>query len=218
MVNSDMIKTTIIGYKGHLGSVLLKLFPDSYCVDMNNKDELKRYLEISDYAFLAVPIDEEKSIIKNNLGFTGFIDLSSIKNEIVEFKDKIISIHPLFGPLSYEKSKDIIFINDISYEGTIAVIKRLFKNYNIIPMSYNEHDKLISEILVKPYILSYISDSLNSEIKTNSYIKFLNIYNIKNNENIENVLNTIALNRNSYKIIEEMEKKLDALKKSVKYR
>ncbi len=212
------IKTTIIGSKGNLGSVLLKLFPDSYCIDINNKNELNKYLEISDYAFLSVPINEEKNIIKNNPDFKGFIDLSSVKGEMAEFKNRIISIHPLFGPLSYEKNIDIIFINDISYENSIIVIKKLFKNYNVIPMKYDEHDKLISEILVKPYILSYISDSLNSEIKTNSYIKFIETYNIKNNENIENFMNTIVLNRNSYKIIEEMEHKLNLLKKSIKYR
>ena len=99
------IKTTIIGSKGNLGSVLLRLFPDSYCIDINNKNELNKYLEISDYAFLSVPINEEKNIIKNNPDFKGFIDLSSVKGEMAEFKNRIISIHPLFGPLSYEKKK-----------------------------------------------------------------------------------------------------------------
>ncbi len=218
MMNKDKFKITIIGYKGNLGSVLLKFFPDSYCVDIDNQEELNKYLKISDYAFLALPINEEKNIIKNNLNFNGFIDLSSVKNEMLEFKNRIISIHPLFGPLSYKENKDIIFINDISYDNSIYIIKKLFKGYNIITMSSEEHDVLMSEIMVKPYILSYISDSLNSKIKTNSYIKFLCLYNIKNNETIENMLNTIILNKNSYKIIEDMENKLNVLKKSIKYR
>ena len=57
-----------------------------------------------------------------------------------------------------------------------------------------------------------------TSVNTNSYIKFIETYNIKNNENIENFMNTIVLNRNSYKIIEEMEHKLNLLKKSIKYR
>jgi Prephenate dehydrogenase len=89
----------------------------------------------------------------------------------MEFSEHIISIHPLFGPESYEKNRNMIFINDISSKNSLSIIKELFYGYNIISMTAVEHDRLIGELLVKPYIFSYISDPSNPGVVTGSYTK-----------------------------------------------
>ncbi len=209
---------TIIGSKGNLGSLLMKIFPGSSGIDRDNVESTQKYLSKSDYAFLAVPLNEEKKIISENTAFNGFIDLSSVKSEVTEYKNKLISIHPLFGPLSYGKIKDIIFINDISYSGSFDIVKQLFPGYNIIEMTADEHDKLIAEIMVKPYIFSYISTANSSNIRTNSYNKYLEIYNIKKEENPDIFLNTVVLNKYTSDIINEISGNLEGLKRLIKDR
>ncbi|HIH60476.1 MAG TPA: hypothetical protein HA289_05210 [Ferroplasma sp.] len=134
---------------------------------------------------------------------------------MVNFSGHIISLHPLFGPESYEKNKSIIFINDISRINSLDDIKNMFPGYNIISMDAEQHDTLMGEILVKPYILSYISESCNSDIVTGSYSKFLEIEKIKYKENPGVLIDTIKYNANSREIINEIEKKLQDLKKLI---
>jgi len=73
----------------------------------------------------------------------------------------------------------------------------------------------MGELLVKPYILSYISEASNTDIVTGSYIKFLEIEKIKHNENTEIFLDTIKYNERAMEIIINIEKKLDELKKLI---
>ena len=84
---------TIIGSKGNLGSLLMKIFPGSSGIDRDNVESTQKYLSKSDYAFLAVPLNEEKKIISENTAFNGFIDLSSVKSEVTEYKNKLIIIN-----------------------------------------------------------------------------------------------------------------------------
>ena len=112
-------------------------------------------------------------------------------------------------------NKTIIFINDISTPDSLDKVKELFNGYRIISMNAREHDYLMSELLVKPYILSYISEASNTDIVTGSYIKFLEIEKIKHNENTEIFLDTIKYNERAMEIIINIEKKLDELKKLI---
>ncbi len=205
----------IIGSKGRLGKTLMKLFPDSSGIDIENFDNLEYELQKADFAFLAVPLEATLDIIKSFPVYSRFIDLTSIKSKMKEFSGRIISIHPLFGPESYETNKTIIFVNDISNIDSLYKIKKLFNGYRIISMNAREHDSLMGELLVKPYIISYISEAYNTGIVTSSYNKFLEIEKIKYNENWETLLDTIRYNAGSEEIIDRIQKKLDELKKLI---
>jgi len=204
-----------IGSKGRLGKTLLKIFPDSSGIDIDNSENLKLELEKADFTFLAVPLEATLNIIKSFPEYNGFIDLTSVKSKVIEFSEHIISIHPLFGPESYGKNKTIIFIDDISGKNSLSVIKELFYGYNIISMGALEHDRLIAELLVKPYIFSYISDASNPGIEAGSYTKFLEVEKIKDNESSGVLLDTIKYNVMSAEIIVEIENKLNELKKLI---
>ena len=103
----------IIGSRGRLGKTLLKIFPDSYGIDIDNSENLESEIQKADFTFLAVPLEATLNIIRNFPEYKGFIDLTSVKSKVIEFSERIISIHPMFGPESYEKNRTIIFINDI---------------------------------------------------------------------------------------------------------
>jgi prephenate dehydrogenase/chorismate mutase/prephenate dehydrogenase len=209
------MRLLIIGSKGRLGKTLLKIFPDASGIDIDNSDNLELELKKADFTFLAVPLEATLNIIRSFPEYNGFIDLTSVKSKIMEFSEHIISIHPLFGPESYEKNRSMIFINDISSKNSLSIIKELFYGYNIISMTAVEHDRLIGELLVKPYIFSYISDASNPGVVTGSYTKFLEIEKIKENESPGVLLDTIKYNAMSGEIIVNMEKKLDELKKLI---
>ena len=205
----------IVGSEGRLGRTLMKIFPGSSSIDLENEDQLQSELTKADFALLAVPLEETVNIIRSFPEYRGFVDLTSMKYNMEEFSGHIISIHPLFGPESYKTNKTIIFINDISTPDSLDKVKELFNGYRIISMNAREHDYLMSELLVKPYILSYISEASNTDIVTGSYIKFLEIEKIKHNENTEIFLDTIKYNERAMEIIINIEKKLDELKKLI---
>jgi len=205
----------IVGSQGRLGKTLMKIFPGSSSIDLENEDRLQSELAKADFALLAVPTDATANIIRSFPGYRGFVDLTSMKYHMEEFSGHIISIHPLFGPESYETNKTIIFINDISTPDSLDKVRELFNGYRIISMNAREHDYLMGELLVKPYIFSYISEAGNADIATGSYIKFLEIEKIKHNENPEIFLDTIKYNERTMEIIINIEKKLDELKKLI---
>ena len=209
------MRLLVMGSNGRLGKTLMKIFPDAHGIDIENSYHMEAELKEADFAFLALPVEATLNIIKRFPEYEGFIDLTSVKSKMVNFSRHIISLHPLFGPESYEKNKSIIFINDISRINSLDDIKNMFPGYNIISMDAEEHDTLMGEILVKPYILSYISESFNSDIVTGSYSKFLEIEKIKYKENPGVFIDTIKYNNNSRGIINEIEKKLQDLKKLI---
>ncbi|MCL4311183.1 MAG: prephenate dehydrogenase/arogenate dehydrogenase family protein [Candidatus Thermoplasmatota archaeon] len=209
------MRLLVMGSNGRLGKTLMKIFPDAHGIDIENSYHMEAELKEADFAFLALPVEATLNIIKRFPEYEGFIDLTSVKSKMTSFSRHIISLHPLFGPESYEKNKSIIFINDISRINSLDDIKNMFPGYNIISMDAEEHDTLMGEILVKPYILSYISESFNSDIVTGSYSKFLEIEKIKYKENPGVFIDTIKYNNNSRGIINEIEKKLQDLKKLI---
>ena len=205
------MKILIIGSKGRLGKTLMDIFPEATGIDLND-NTMGEELEKAEIAFLAVPLNVTLDIINKHPDHRAFVDLTSVKSPMKKYSKKVISIHPMFGPSSYKTNKDILFITDISCENSIKTISGLFKEYNIIPLTADQHDELMGELLVKPYIVSYICDGEQSSIETSSHKKLLELLSIKDNENKEIMLDTIICNENTEKIIDEMEKRLEYIK------
>ena len=209
------MKILIIGSQGRLGKTLMEILPGSTGIDIADEDKLPEELKKAEIAFLAVPLKAAMDIINTYPDYRTFIELTSVKSPMRQFSNKVISLHPMFGPLSYKTNKDILFISDISPKNTFELISELFKKYNIISMTSFEHDKLMEELLIKPYILSYISDTVETNIETTSHKKLCELSAIKYSENPEIMFDTIKFNNNSLSIIENIEEKLKYLKKLI---
>jgi prephenate dehydrogenase/chorismate mutase/prephenate dehydrogenase len=209
------MKILIIGSQGRLGKTLMEILPGSTGIDIADEDKLPEELKKAEIAFLAVPLKAAMDIINTYPDYRTFIELTSVKSPMRQFSNKVISLHPMFGPLSYKTNKDILFISDISPKNTFELVSELFKKYNIISMTSFEHDKLMEELLIKPYILSYISDTVETNIETTSHKKLCELSAIKYSENPEIMFDTIKFNNNSLSIIENIEEKLKYLKKLI---
>ena len=209
------MKILIIGSQGRLGKTLMEILPGSTGIDIADEDKLSEELKKAEIAFLAVPLKAAMDIINTYPDYRTFIELTSVKSPMIQFSNKVISLHPMFGPLSFKTNKDILFISDISPKNTFELVSELFKKYNIISMTSFEHDKLMEELLIKPYILSYISDTVETTIETTSHKKLCELSAIKDSENPEIMFDTIKFNDGSLFIIENIEKKLQYLKKLI---
>ena len=98
------MKILIVGSSGRFGATLLHLFNDYghevRGIDIQDYGKLKEEMKMAEFVFLAVPASLALNII-NEFGASGkIIEISSSKDPFKKFAGKIISIHPLFGPLS----------------------------------------------------------------------------------------------------------------------
>ncbi len=205
----------IIGSMGHFGSLLCRIINDRICIDLNNIDDLDKYIDDANHVFLSVPLDAALKIIEN-YNNKNFIEISSVKKPFKKYAKRITSIHPLFGPMSYNSIKDVIFINDISKENSLSDLKSMFKDWHFIEMSADDHDKLMSELLVKPYIISMILDG-DYNIKTGSYKKLLEIEKIKHNESKKVFNDTLMYNPYTMDIINDLIERLNKVKDLIEH-
>ncbi|MGC8672741.1 MAG: hypothetical protein ACP5TO_04465 [Thermoplasmata archaeon] len=209
------MKIGIIGSSGRLGKVLTKILKRKNTVIACNKPECDRsVIENADLTFLCTPLKDTIQIITEFKNVNNLIEVTSIKTPFLKYKNKIISIHPLFGPRSYNKIsfKNIIYITDISIEGTKEKIVNLFPDYHILDMTAIEHDKFISQQLVFPYILSILSNKYNLDnAYTNSAFITRKLSYIFENENKEVLFDTIIYNPYSIEIIRNLNFELNKI-------
>ncbi len=206
------MKIAVVGYKGRFGSVLLKLFEKYDIIKAENGDNINNAIRNADLAFLSVPVGEAIKIIRNCSEKEKIVEISSVKSPILEFKKQIISIHPLFGPNTFmnENFRNIVFVDDISTDGSINVIREIFPMFNIIVMDSEEHDLLMLEQLVLPYIFSLIAKnaSLENRILTRSKKILEDLKGIAESENPGVLKDTIILNRYSIEKLRKIEKEI----------
>ncbi|QRF75273.1 prephenate dehydrogenase [Thermoplasmatales archaeon] len=157
------MRIIVLGSGGRLGRLLSTMFRENghtvVGIDMDNSDMLEPEIRSSDIVFLAVPVRVAIKVIKNYHSTALLVEMSSVKEPFREFRDGIISIHPLFGPLSVGDPalRNILFISDISVQGTLDMLKDLFPGFNIFPMSAQQHDEMAIQLQVIPYIISILS-------------------------------------------------------------
>ncbi|AAT43421.1 prephenate dehydrogenase [Picrophilus oshimae] len=197
----------IIGANGRFGSLLCSLLDDRICIDIDNINELGVYIKKADHVFLSVPVDAALNII-DSYDYNNFVEISSVKWPFKKYSGKITSIHPLFGPMSYNRINDVIFINDISRDNSLNELNKIFKNWHFIEMTSDEHDLLMSEIMVKPYIISMMLDC-KSDIKTGSYKKLLEVSEIKNKESWKVFNDTLIYNPYTMNVINDLIERLN---------
>ena len=162
------MKVFIMGNRGRMGKLLTDLFKDlghevkGFDILDGTTGPDSGEMQQADVILLSIPQGNALQFCLNHPEFKNVVEIGSTKSIMKNLKGKIISIHPLFGPLSYQSinRRKIFFIDDISPEDSIDLIRKLFGDMELITIGYDNHDRLMAEMLVTPYIISLISSRL----------------------------------------------------------
>lgn len=216
------MKIAIIGGNGRIGRTLYKIFAKKshYVISLDIEDRIliSELDNMVDLIFLAVPSTEAVKFIEQNPGARNFVELSSVKEPFKKYSGTIVSIHPLFGPMSADPKgrKQIAFINDISREGSCGLVRELFSDFDVLSLTADEHDKAMANLLVSPYLLSIISKRLlkaDTFLLTNSFRRGIEFSSLIDNENPRIVNDTISLNPYAKDVFHEIQQHVENIMK-----
>lgn len=142
------------------------------------------------------------------------IEITSAKGPLREHSGRIISIHPLFGPLSYPENRDICVMQDISRTDSMDYLAQLFPECRFLHITSEEHDRLMASNLVVPYLLSLVATEVilpGDAVTRSGHIVDL-LRSISQNEDPEVFADTVRLNPNSLPMIDSMISAMRALR------
>ena len=158
-------------------------------------DEIPGSLMDYDACFLAIPLHGISEFLSGN-EHPMLVEISSVKTPMKKYSGRVVSIHPMFGPssISNPEYRNILFINDISPFHSMRFIESVFPGFSITPLTADEHDRLMVEMLVRPYLLSLLSSRISSgtegKVTCTSYRKLLDLSSISKTESKEVLLDT----------------------------
>lgn len=211
------MKVSIIGSKGRIGSTLREKISGAgheilLEADRNEPIDMAR-LKSSDLVILAVPQDEAIKLIGTYGDDCTIVEITSVKSPMKKYSGKVISIHPLFGPASWEDPSfnTVLYVNDISPEGSITRIQELFPGHNVVSVTAKEHDSSMADLLVAPYAISMIARRIVSrqqKFVTPSFANLQKIASILDGENSSIVMDTISRNEFTSSLLEQIDNEI----------
>ncbi|MCL4341775.1 MAG: hypothetical protein M1431_06760 [Candidatus Thermoplasmatota archaeon] len=212
------MKIGIVGYGGRFGSAAMNYLGSRgiSTIGIHGREFNDRFMDEVDFAILAVPVSAALSMIQGSSQREKLIEISSVKRPFKMYAGEIISIHPLFGPLTIgnESFRDIVHVSDLSVEGSEGIVSGIFPDSVMRSMTADDHDRLMSDLLVKPYILSIIGHEMGWEshdVKTGSFLKFQSVASILDSESPDVLMDTIRLNPYSADVLQSALRALNSI-------
>ncbi len=195
------MKILVLGSSGNFGSALTDYLKKNghQVTPMEKGQRMPAPLREFDACFLAIPLQEAVEFLERN-SHTKLIEICSVKTPMKRFRNNVISIHPMFGPKSIgnPEFRNIIFVDDVSPPNSIGSIEELFPDFFIESMSADEHDRLMVELLVKPYLVSMLVSAVSKPVPwkatCTSHKAFKNLASISANESRRALIDTIRYN------------------------
>lgn len=206
------MKILVAGHRGNFGKAILNYFQKSghLVTGFETGEDMPEDLSDFDACLLAVPVEAALSLIQKLRGCS-IIEICSVKEPFRKFSGKVISIHPMFGPRSIGNPdfSNIILVEDISARDGRRVVSLLFPGHRIVEMTAAEHDCLMGEVLVKPYLLSRLAGKVkgpDSKYGGTSYKTFRALSEIAFQESPQVMEDTIRLNPFTPEIVRAIKK------------
>lgn len=179
-ITSEHKAVLVVGGSGRLGQWLARFFADSGhrifvldpvtpAFDCTRIDKLDASANTYDIIVVATPIRISLQILEQlgqyNITHPVIFDVSSVKSPVqhvlIMLKNKggkVTSLHPMFGP-----SVELLFGKHIirtSLGVSVAddEVNEIFKStsLNVVDMSIDEHDKIISILLSMPHLVNLV--------------------------------------------------------------
>jgi prephenate dehydrogenase/chorismate mutase/prephenate dehydrogenase len=212
------LKILVVGNRGNFGKTAVDYLRsmDHEVSGVDKNDELPKSLDNYDAFLLAIPIRETIHFLENH-DQENLIEICSVKEPLKKFSQRIISIHPMFGPNSINdpEFRHIFFINDISSPDKLDFVKNLFPGFFVHSVTADEHDRFMIDLLVRPYIFSMIAqktdEPIESRITTSSYDKLRVLQSISLKESEGVIHDTIAYNPYSMESLKKIREQVEAM-------
>ncbi|GGM78565.1 hypothetical protein GCM10007108_15920 [Thermogymnomonas acidicola] len=160
------MRIAVLGSGGRMGStlmeVLLEAGHDVVGFHRHETEDMLYSLEEYDLAVLSIPPRVADEILSRERKYLGFVEVCASKSLMRKHSGRIISIHPLYGPMSYKEPsrRNTVLVKDISVEGSLGVVKRMLPRDRIIEMGFREHDEFVLHNLAVPYAVSLLASRL----------------------------------------------------------
>lgn len=138
------------------------------------------------------------------------IDFSMAKAPMLQFRNEIVSLG-LIPETGEQPRKTMSIITDICREDYDQAVQEIFSGANFITQDSSAFDLEVSELLVKPYIMSLLSrkiTDLDHIPKTPEYDRILDLSRSVTNYNIDDMRDLIRNNPHSGEIFSKMEENL----------
>lgn len=175
----------IIGGSGKMGSAFFSYFQKKSMKviksDINTELSNIELAKKSDIVIISVNIEHTKKVIKEitpHLKKDAILsDFTSIKKDIINemknnFSGNIVGCHPVFAPGNLSENQTIILCEGRGKKA-IKELESIFKNFKIVKMTAEEHDKTMAIIQGLQHFLSIV------------FAKTINDSNIKKNKLLE---------------------------------
>lgn len=212
------MKFLVLGSSGNFGSTLVSYLRKSghLVTGIEKEQNIPSPLSEFDGCFLAIPLREAIEFIEGN-EHSALIEISSVKTPMRKYANRVVSIHPMFGPASMGNPdfRNIIFVDDISPPESIRLIEEIFPGFSVAAMSADEHDRLMVELLVKPYMISMLAQritcAIENEITCSSHSMLFNMASISRKESRSVFMDTIRHNPYSHDALRKLRNEIDSI-------
>ncbi len=163
-----------------------------------------------DYVILNQSTTVNRRIISAIENREKIIEFSMAKAPMAQFRNQVISLG-MIPEAGEQQRKTVSIITDICREDYDEVVQDIFSGANFITQASTKFDSQVSELLVKPYILSLLArkvSDLDYIPKTKEYEKMLELSRSVTNYNVDYMRDLIRNNPHTSDIFSKMEENL----------
>ncbi len=167
-------------------------------------------MEGYDYLVLNQTTTINRRIISKMENRDKIIEFSMAKSPLLQFREQIISLG-IIPEAGEHPRKTVSIITDISRDGYDETIQELFHGANFITLEASKFDDQVTELLVKPYVMSLLSrkvTDLDYIPKTEEYEKVLELSRAVTNYNVDYMRDLLRNNIHTGEIFGKMEENL----------
>lgn len=164
----------------------------------------------NDFLFLNHKTSVNRRVIETTEDRSRIVDLSLAKTPMKRYSGQLISLSVLVVPPEGDKRAEsrIILVDDISRENAQSTVHDLLGNVNLVTKTAEENDKIVSEVLVKPYLMALLSRKiadLDYTQPTGEYNLVLELARLITNYNVDQIRDLLRNNPHTGEIVANFE-------------
>lgn len=208
------MKVLVCSAKNEVLDIIVQLMlSNNHELDVTEEErpaKIGSMLEHYDFLVLNHTTTMNRRIISSLENREKTIEFSMAKTPMLQFRNQVVSLG-IIPEAGEQPRKTVNIITDICREGYDEVIQELFNGANFVTQESSKFDAQVSELFVKPYILSLLArkiSDLDQVPRTKEYEKILDLSRSVTNYNVEYMRDLIRNNPLTGDIFSKLEENL----------